>query len=109
MATLGEIVRRERLRAGISQRTLARRAGTSQAAISRIERGLEEPSFERFAHAMSGLGYEPAVELRPIAVSDAASRQLIEQATKSPQTRFEELINWSRFARQIGRSSGDGG
>lgn len=40
----GRLLRQARRRHGLDQRTLAGRAGTTQAAISRIERGLVSPS-----------------------------------------------------------------
>jgi transcriptional regulator with XRE-family HTH domain len=48
------LVRGMRLAAGLSQRGLARRAGTSQPAVARYERGVATPSWEtmqRIAHA----------------------------------------------------------
>jgi transcriptional regulator with XRE-family HTH domain len=42
----GELIKRRRQRHGLSQRILALRAGTDQAAISRIERGDISPSVE---------------------------------------------------------------
>ncbi len=101
MVELGKTVRDARVRAGISQRSLAIRAGTSQAAISRIENGLEEPSFERFEAIMGGMGYTPEISLRPIAEHDAEPRRLLEQVGKTAQERFEEAMNWSRFLRRL--------
>ena len=98
---LYEHVAQARRSAGISQRSLAIRAGTSQAAISRIENGLEEPSFERFEAIMCGLGYAPRVALEPLATHDAEPRRLLEQMRKPAQARFEESINWSRFLRRM--------
>lgn len=109
MNQLGESVRHAREAAGISQRELAIRARTSQGAISRIENGLEEPSFERFAQIMRGMGYAPRVELRPLATPDTEPGQLLEQAHKSAQTRFEESVNWSRFLRRLEPVSTDDG
>lgn len=40
------LVRKLRLGAGLSQRALARRAGTSQPAVARYERGAATPSWE---------------------------------------------------------------
>lgn len=90
-----------RARAGISQRELAIRAGTSQAAVSRIETGLEEPSFARFTQLMAAMGWRPNVELQPIAAHRAEPRRLIEQSRMSPQERFEGGINWLRFGRSL--------
>ena len=39
MATAGELIREVRLKAGLTQSELARRAGTSQAAVARYESG----------------------------------------------------------------------
>ena len=45
----GELLRDARRRHGLTQRQLAIRARTSQAAISRIERGLVSPSIDTLA------------------------------------------------------------
>jgi len=42
-----DLVREARRRAGLTQRELAGRAGTTQSAIARIESGRTAPSFER--------------------------------------------------------------
>lgn len=57
MFTLGLLVRRERERAGLSQRELAERAGTTQSAIARLEAGGVMPtidSLQRIAHGLDG-------------------------------------------------------
>lgn len=50
------LLREARRRHGVSQRRLALRAGTSQDAISRIERGVESPTIERLGHLLTVLG-----------------------------------------------------
>lgn len=47
--TAGELLRDTRKRHGLTQRQLAMRARTSQAAISRIERGLVSPTVDTLA------------------------------------------------------------
>src|ERR687887_2266483 len=99
MSAAGELIRGARLRSRISQRELARRGGTSQAAISRIERGLEEPTLERLEQILAGLGWRPVVELAPIAVHDAEPRRLHEDARRDPATRLESGLAMGAFAK----------
>jgi transcriptional regulator with XRE-family HTH domain len=50
------LVRELRLGAGLSQRALARRAGTSQPAIARYERGASMPSWETLQRLAGACG-----------------------------------------------------
>lgn len=97
----GEIIRRARRDAGTSQASLARRAGTSQAAISRIERGLEEPTLARLEQILACLGLRLNPGLEPLAEHEAEPRRLILQAERTPQERLEEGLAWSRFLRRF--------
>jgi transcriptional regulator with XRE-family HTH domain len=97
----GELIRSARQRSRVSQRELARRAGTSQAAISRIERGLEDPTLERLEQILAGLGWRPVIELAPIAVHDADPRRLREQADIDLGTRLEGGLNWIETANEL--------
>ena len=96
----GDTIRSARTRSGISQRELARRAGTSQAAISRIERGLEEPTVERLEQILAGLGWRPVIELAPIAEHDAEPRRLFEDSRAEPADRLAAGNELARFARR---------
>ena len=98
---IGQLIREARLRSGISQRSLARRAGTSQAAISRIERGLEQPTFERLEQILAGLGWRPSISLEPIAEHDAEPRRLYEAERVDPSTRLEGGLNLIEFASEL--------
>ncbi|HWG08757.1 MAG TPA: helix-turn-helix transcriptional regulator [Solirubrobacteraceae bacterium] len=60
----GELIRQRRLTLGLSQRSLARRAGTTQAAVSRIERGLTTPTWETVRALLLAMGYEPELGVR---------------------------------------------
>lgn len=50
------LVRELRLAAGLSQRALARRAGTSQPAVARYERGVATPSWETLQRLAAACG-----------------------------------------------------
>jgi transcriptional regulator with XRE-family HTH domain len=50
------LVRKLRLSAGLSQRALAQRAGTSQPAIARYERGAATPSWETLQRLAAACG-----------------------------------------------------
>jgi predicted transcriptional regulator len=99
--SVGELVREARTRSGISQRSLARRAGTSQAAISRVERGLERPTVERLEQILAGLGWRPVISLEPIAEHRDEPRRLYQARRKSPSARFADGLSLSRFARTL--------
>ncbi|MGH2993379.1 MAG: helix-turn-helix domain-containing protein [Solirubrobacterales bacterium] len=100
MTELGPILRTARERQGASQRALARRSGIAQSAISRIERGAESPSFERFAYLLSCLGLEPSVELNPLPYR--GDRDLVlDQLRRSPSERLAGALNSSKLAREL--------
>jgi transcriptional regulator with XRE-family HTH domain len=64
--TPGQLLRDARRRHGLTQQQLAMRARTSQAAISRIERGLVSPSVAMLAQLLDLMGEELVLEARPI-------------------------------------------
>jgi|HubBroStandDraft_1064217.scaffolds.fasta_scaffold101609_1 ribosome-binding protein aMBF1 (putative translation factor) len=66
-AVVGERVREAREGAGLSQRELARRMGTSQAAVARMEAGSVGATLTTLQRAATALGREVQVELRPTA------------------------------------------
>lgn len=101
----GEIIRKARLEAGVSQASLARRAGTSQAAISRIERGIEEPTLARLAQILTGLGWRARIELEPVAEHEAEERRLIQEAHRTPQERFDDGLVFDDFLRELDRGA----
>lgn len=98
---LGTTIKRTRARAGISQRELAIRSRTSQSAISRIEAGLEEPSFERFSHIMGAMGWRPRLSLEPAAQHDTDLARLKEQREMSEQERLDSGLAWIEFSRDL--------
>ena len=51
-------MREARRRAGLTQRELALRLGTTQSAVARLERGGEDPSYQRVIEAVRACGIE---------------------------------------------------
>src|ERR1700690_587960 len=93
----GSLIRQRREQLGLSQRSLARRAGTTQAAVSRIERGLTAPTWETGRSLMLARGCEPDLQVRRLRgrwdpVHLAASRQ------RSPEERLRLAISANRLA-----------
>ena len=60
----GQIIREARRRAGLTQRELADRLGTTQSAVARLERGRAEPSFARVTVAVRACGLELGLSVR---------------------------------------------
>jgi transcriptional regulator with XRE-family HTH domain len=64
MAGIGnDLVREARKRAGLSQRELGERAGTTQSAIARIETGRSTPSFDAVLKLVRLCGFDLDVML----------------------------------------------
>jgi len=64
--TAGELLRAARERHGLTQKQLAIRSRTSQAAISRIERGLVSPTVETLEKLLAMVNEELVLDARPI-------------------------------------------
>jgi transcriptional regulator with XRE-family HTH domain len=62
---LGRALRDARLGAGLSQQTVARRTGTSQAGLSRTERGRRSATLDDLAVLASAVGLDLVVRLFP--------------------------------------------
>jgi transcriptional regulator with XRE-family HTH domain len=108
--TPGETIRQHRELLGISQRSLARRAGLTQAAISRIESGLAAPNWETVRALLLAMGYEPELTTRRLSgrwdpLHLAASQE------RSPAERLELAISANRLSgrlRQAGAKASHG-
>ena len=64
--TPGQLIRDARARHGLSQERLARRAGTRQSAISRLERDELSPSVETLDLIMKAMGERLELSGRPL-------------------------------------------
>jgi len=90
------VLREARTRHGISQRRLALRAGTSQDAISRIERGVESPTLERLIHLLMVLGER--LEFNAVPLGDVESDVV---APLTARERLHEAASWNLVATKL--------
>jgi transcriptional regulator with XRE-family HTH domain len=103
--TPAELIRQTRERKRLSQRRLALRAGTSQSAIARIERGDEEVTWPRLRSILLAMGEEPVLTTRHVASRyDAAD--LLAQRGSSPTARLESGLAFDRFASELAAGVG---
>ncbi|MGH2984720.1 MAG: helix-turn-helix domain-containing protein [Solirubrobacterales bacterium] len=98
---VGEVLRAERLRRGVSQTALGRRTGVPQPAISRIEAGREIPSLERWSRLLAGLGLRPDIELVPLAESPSEPQHTAAARSLSPGERLEQAAGWMRLRDEV--------
>lgn len=92
------LVREARTGAGLSQRDMARRAGTAQSVVARIEGGATDPGSETLGRLLSAAGYEIRCELAPAPVVDSHMLREVERILAlSPEERLIEVRNLSRF------------
>lgn|SRR5574341_1409406 len=98
------LLRDARIRAGLSQRELARRARTTQSVVARIELEKASPSWDTLARLLKAAGFElrAGLEQRPVArthMLDDVARIL----ALSPEERLAEVRNVSRFVARARR------
>jgi transcriptional regulator with XRE-family HTH domain len=105
--TAGELVRAVRRRHGLTQAQVAARARTSQAAISRIERGIVSPSVATLTQLLDLMGEELTLDARPI--DYGLDRTLIQDNLKrTPEERIDFMVSFSNFVREFqGAARGD--
>jgi transcriptional regulator with XRE-family HTH domain len=96
----GQIIRHRRLANGLTQQQLALRASSTQAAISRLERGEISPTFETFERLLAVMGEEAEVTVRrPEAAHDYARLRSLRR--RQPAERLELAMSWNRLAGQF--------
>lgn len=66
------VLREARRRGALTQRELARRAGTAQSVVARIERGQTSPSLDTLTRLLTAAGFGLKVELVPELTKDPA-------------------------------------
>lgn len=102
-----------RTEAGLSQRALAARARTTQAAVARIEGGRTKPTVSTLARLVAAAGFDLHFELvvppQPDATIEAYKRDidrtlLRENLRKTVDERVRSLTSLARFATEARRA-----
>ena len=93
----GALVRDARERHGVSQATLARRAGTTQRQVSRIERGEISPSVSTLARLLEAMGERLELRAVPAPPDNRSDEELrADFAELSPAERLAQAAALSR-------------
>jgi transcriptional regulator with XRE-family HTH domain len=94
--TAGQLLRDVRRRHGLTQKQLAARARTSQAAISRIERDLVSPSVDTLSSLVDLMGEKLDLGARPVDYGHDVT--LLEQnLARSADERIDHGVAFSNF------------
>lgn len=96
----GELVRSTRAELGLSQRQLAFRAGMTQAAVSRIERGVVSPSFGTLRELMRAMGREPLLSAVPLP-AEWDPVHMRSTRDRTPEQRLRLAIGWNGLAARL--------
>jgi transcriptional regulator with XRE-family HTH domain len=102
----GELIKERRQRLGLSQRQLALRATTTQAAISRIERGLVSPTFDTVRNLLLAMGEQPVLGARRLP-TDWDEAHMTSTLERSPRERLALALSWNRMAGRLAAAGAD--
>lgn len=99
----GQLLRARRRAHGLSQQRLARRARTTQAAVSRIERDVVSPSLATLAGLLEVMGEELELSARP-AEAHWDRGHLQDMLRRPPEQRLALAIGWNRLAGEVAQA-----
>jgi transcriptional regulator with XRE-family HTH domain len=95
---LSKLLLEARTRSALSQRDLARRGGTAQSVVARIELGGTRPTTATLERLVDAAGFELEVSLRPKAVLDPRMLDDVPRILRlEPGDRLREVGNISRL------------
>ena len=81
------LIRLARIKSGMTQVELARRAGVSQQVISEYETGRKEPTLPSLRRLINAAGYEIRMRLEPLSDHDESVERFLD--TLDPKARAE--------------------
>jgi transcriptional regulator with XRE-family HTH domain len=101
--TPGQLIRERRQAHGLTQARLALRAGTTQAAISRLERDELSPTVATLTGLLAVLGETPVLSSRR-EEHEFEPRHLRAALARSPEERLTVAFGWNRLAGDVARA-----
>jgi transcriptional regulator with XRE-family HTH domain len=99
----GDLLREARLRAGLTQLQLARRAGTSQSAIARWESGAVQPSLERLRELVRACGLD--LGFRMANYDDSYVADIEQYLGLTPEQRIDHALRRAEIVRELSEAA----
>ena len=104
MSTAARLLREARTRSGLSQRALARRAGTAQSVIARIENGQTSPTWSTLERLLKAAHHDVVANAEPAVVVGSHMLDDVPRIlAMTPEQRMQEIKNVSRFLHDVRR------
>jgi transcriptional regulator with XRE-family HTH domain len=101
----GALLRETRRERGLDQAELARRAGTTQGYVSRIERGTVSPTLRTLERLLHAMGRRLVAGTEPLAPGNASVAQLRADFRElSAAQRVEQAMELSAFLTRVAAS-----
>jgi transcriptional regulator with XRE-family HTH domain len=101
----GDLLREARLRTGLSQAELARRAGKPTSVIGRWERGEVKPSLETLRDVIRSAGLELGLTLSNADTDDHDLALIRRSLSRTPAERFSHAQRVARGIRDVWRGA----
>ena len=95
MSKPAELLLQARTRAKLSQRELARRAGTTQSVVARIEKGQTSPTFETLERLLAAAGERLTPHTQP--ADGSMLYELPAMLRLTPESRMQQVKNLTAF------------
>ncbi|MDP3909964.1 MAG: helix-turn-helix transcriptional regulator, partial [Gemmatimonadales bacterium] len=109
MSSAADLLRDARTRAGLSQRALAKRAGTAQSVVARIEGGHTSPTWETLERLLAAAGTGMSTRTEPAAEEGSMLYEVPGLLRMTPEQRLQGVESVSDFlynARRVSDGSG---
>jgi transcriptional regulator with XRE-family HTH domain len=100
ITTPAKLIKELRIQHALSQRELAYRAGTSQSAIARIERGDEDITWKRLSSILAAMGDRPILDSARLPYRYELG-DLMRDRAMSPEARIANGIRFNRFGSEM--------
>ncbi len=104
----GQVIRETRQKHGLTQAQLALRAGTTQTAISRLERDQRSPTVDTLNRLLLVMGERLDLVTQPLE-AEADRIHLAAERRRPMAERLESALEWNRFASQLSGAARRGG